>query len=73
MKELEISDKQIYLAIHYPFKGVPDLTDKMRCIHCDKVFNVREFKVFTDLKGMEYICCPFAPECNGTVIDWVDV
>ncbi|MEI6091960.1 MAG: hypothetical protein WCR42_16020 [bacterium] len=72
MKELLITDKQKYLEENYPFVNVPKLTDQKRCIHCDSIITVGDFKVFADKKAIEYICCPNAPECNGTVIDWID-
>jgi len=72
MKELIITDKQKYLEENYPFEGVPKLTDKMLCIHCDKIITVSDYKVFKGNDGFEYICCPNAPECSGTVIDWVE-
>lgn len=70
MKELEIKDKKNYLEENYPFDDIPSLTDKKRCIHCDSIITVGDFKVFLDDEGDEYICCPNAPECDGTVIDW---
>ncbi|PHI18030.1 hypothetical protein CEQ90_20080 [Lewinellaceae bacterium SD302] len=70
MKELAIEDKQKFLQENYPFEDPPNLTDKRRCIHCDTVFYVGDFKVFKDNTGNELICCPKAPDCNGTVIDW---
>jgi hypothetical protein len=33
---------------------------------------VGDFKVFADEEEFEYICCPNAPDCDGTVIDWMD-
>ena len=73
MKELIIEDKENYLKDNYPFMDIPKLTDKKRCIHCDTIFSVGEFKVFKDKKGEEYICCPNAPDCDGSVIDWFSV
>lgn len=73
MEELIIADKQNYLKDNYPFVDKPKLTDTKLCIHCDEVITVGDFKVFKDKSGFEYICCPNAPECNGTVIDWFDV
>jgi hypothetical protein len=73
MKELLIIDKLKYLQENYPFQDVPKLTDSKRCIHCDSKITVGDFKVLTDKEGIEYICCPNAPECNGTVIDWIDL
>jgi hypothetical protein len=72
MEEIFIKDKQKYLKENYPFEEIPKLTDKKHCIHCDKDIVVGDFKVFFR-NGEEFICCPNAPECNGTLIDWVDV
>jgi hypothetical protein len=71
MKEIIIKDKKKYLQENYPFEKIPMLTDVKHCIHCDKDIIVGNYKVFLS-NGMEYICCPNAPECNGTVIDWMD-
>lgn len=72
MKEITNINKLKYLNENYPFENVPELTEKKRCIHCDNIFTVGDFKVFKDAIGEEYICCPHAPECDGTVIDWFD-
>ncbi len=73
MKELLIADKQQYLDSHYPFDEIPELMDKKRCIHCYSIFYVGEYNVFKDKNGDEFICCPNAPDCDGTVIDWFPV
>ncbi|MBK8565124.1 MAG: hypothetical protein IPN76_17740 [Saprospiraceae bacterium] len=70
MKEIIIKNKQNYFKEHYPFAEIPKLTDKKLCIHCDNIITVGDFKVFKDEEGEEYICCPNAPNCDGTVIDW---
>jgi hypothetical protein len=70
MEEIKITDKEKYLRKNYPFDPVPKLTDKKHCIHCEKDIIVGDFKVFRDKAGDEYICCPNAPECDGTVLDW---
>lgn len=70
MEEVIIKNKQKYLDDNYLFEDPPKLTDKKRCIHCDTVFTVADYKVFKDKKGNEFICCPNAPDCDGTVIDW---
>ena len=71
MEEIIIENKQQYLEKNYLFEDIPKLTDKKRCIHCDTVFTVGDYKVFKDRSGDEFICCPNAPDCDGTVIDWV--
>jgi len=72
MKEIIISDKQKYLETNYPFDPVPELYDRKICIHCDQPFVVGNYKILKDSTGMEFICCPNAPECDGTVIDWLN-
>ena len=72
MEEIKIINKQQYLNEHYPFAEVPELTDNKLCIHCDKIITVGNFKVFKNNSGFEYICCPNAPTCDGTLIDWVE-
>lgn len=73
MSELIISDKLAYLEENYPFADMPALTERKICIHCGKVITVGDYKVYKGANGFEYICCPNAPECNGTVIDWIDL
>lgn len=73
MKEIKINDKQKYFSENYPFLEIPDLLDQKLCIHCDSVIIVGDYKVFSDNSGEEYICCPNAPECDGTIIDWIEI
>lgn len=70
MKELFISDKQKYLDEHFPFAEIPRLSDKFECLHCGSIIKVGDFKVFKASDGFEFICCPNAPDCDGTLIDW---
>lgn len=71
MKEIKIKDKQKYLNENYPFADVPELSERKYCIHCDSDIIVGNYKVFVNEFGDEFICCPNAPECDGTVIDWM--
>jgi hypothetical protein len=73
MEEILVKDKKQYLRSNYPFRPIPKLTSKKHCIHCDKDIVVRDFKVLRDKGGNEFICCPNAPECSGTVIDWFEI
>jgi hypothetical protein len=73
MNEITITDKQKYLDENYPFDDVPRLSDKKRCIHCGCEFTVNDYKVFRDKMGEEFICCPNAPDCDGTIIDWFPI
>ena len=72
MEELRIKDKQKYLSTNYPFTDIPKLTDTKKCIYCNSVIVVGEYKVFKSDSGFEYICCPEAPKCKGTVIDLIN-
>lgn len=73
MEEIIINGKEKYLKENYPFGNIPKLTSEICCIHCDTIFKVGEYKVFKDRSGEEYICCPSAPDCSGTVIDWIPI
>ena len=73
MEEIFIEDKQKYFDENYPFEDPSGLTDKKRCIHCDQIITVGDFKVFRDEDDNEFIYCPNAPYCDGTVIDWIDL
>ena len=73
MQELQIKDKQKYFDDNYIFEDSPKLTDQKRCIHFDSIFTVGDYKVFKDKQGNEFICCPNAPDCDGTLIDWFDL
>lgn len=70
MQEIKISNKQEYLDKKYPFSSIPSLRDKRYCMQCKNEIVVGEYKVFKDEQGKEIICCPNAPACNGTVMDW---
>ena len=73
MEEVFVSDKQQFLNEHYPFGVPPELTEKFRCLHCGEIITVGEYKIFKEQgDDFSYICCPNAPKCNGTVIDWID-
>ena len=73
MEEVIIDNKQEYFNKNYPFDPTPDLSDSKRCINCDTIFTIEDYKVFKSKHGEEYICCPNAPKCSGTVIDWIRV
>ncbi len=73
MKEKSINNKLEYLKENFPFSEIPKLSDEKLCIHCDSKIKVGDFKVFIDQHGEEFICCPNAPECDGTLIDWFDI
>ncbi len=70
--EINIENKEQYLKDNYPFSETPDLNDRFECLHCGETFTVKDYKVFRDRAGDEFICCPNAPECDGSVIDWIE-
>jgi len=75
MNLIEVKDKEIFLKANYPFKEIPKMDDKKYCLHCGEIIIVGDFKVerANDLLGKEfdYIVCPNAPKCDGTLIDWM--
>ena len=71
MKEVIIADKQKYLEEEYPFDDTPQLSDRKYCLHCGEIITVGDYKVLIDEDDEEFICCPNAPECSGTIIDWM--
>jgi hypothetical protein len=78
MKFKEIENKESYLQEHYIFADVPKLTDKRKCLHCGQDFNVGDYKVQLQYNNYtkkieEYIVCPNAPTCDGTLLDWFRV
>lgn len=73
MTEVHIKDKQKYLNENYILDVPPKLTDMKLCIHCNDVITVGDYKVYRADDGMEFIYCPNAPFCNGTIIDWFDL
>lgn len=73
MKEVIPKDKRKYLSRNYPFTDIPKLGDKKKCIHCGETITVGDYKVYRDAEGQKFICCPNAPACDGTVLDWWDL
>jgi ssDNA-binding Zn-finger/Zn-ribbon topoisomerase 1 len=70
---VDVFDKQKYLNDNYPFQNVPLIKEQRKCIHCDQIITVGDYKVFIDKKGNEFIVCPNSPDCDGTVIDWMSI
>lgn len=67
----EIENKEEYLKENYPFGNIPELTEKRHCIHCGNDILVGDYQVLIESSGAEFIVCPNAPECTGSVIDWM--
>jgi len=77
MRFKEVENKEKYLKENYIYMDIPKLTDKKKCRHCDTVFQVSAFKVIVEYNSQtkqdeEFIVCPKAPKCDGTLIDWRD-
>lgn len=74
-KFINITDemKQDYLDKNYPFAEQPDLNDIVVCLHCFEKIRVQDFKIYRNNDGDEFISCPNAPKCDGSVIDWMDL
>ena len=53
MKKVIIKDKQKYLDENYPFTEVPELADRRKCIHCDSVIIVGNYKIYSDISSKE--------------------
>ena len=49
-----------------------ELNEIRKCMHCGLTFEVKDFKAFEEGKRKKeyYVCCPNAPECSGTIMDW---
>lgn len=74
MQEVKVSDKQQFLNENYPLGVAPEMNEKYRCLHCGEIITVGDFKIYKeDGDDFMFICCPNAPKCNGTAIDWIDV
>jgi hypothetical protein len=54
----------------YPFEPVPGLDEWMFDLHEEKLFRIREFRVFRG-EDMDLLASPYFPKSGGTVIDWV--
>ena len=75
MKEIILStdkEKKQFILKH----GYMDLEmdESRKCIHCGNTFQVRDFKAFEEGKRRKeyYVCCAYAPKCNGTIFDWTE-
>ena len=69
-RELFIEDKKQYLADNSPVEGHEDLEAKRRCLGCESVFYIKDYKVVAGPE-IDYICCPYYPICDGDILDWV--
>ncbi len=73
-KFFKIKAKKKYISNRNPFKEIDKLTDKKICIHCGKEIIVGDYKILIEKNKknelLDYIVCPNAPECDGTIMDW---
>lgn len=55
--------------IYRPLK----LVSKVRCLHCGDVYNYEDAKiVITPGHNAPHVCCKNFPECNGTIMDFIN-
>ena len=47
------------------------LDSTVQCFHCGKIFRYRESKVIRDSNGFIFIMCKHHPECDGTLMDFI--
>jgi len=72
--EIEKEKKEEYFNKYYPFANAPKMDDFRFCIHCGQWIKVSDYKVeHNDLTGLYYISCPNAPECDGSIVDWMSM
>ena len=68
-RELYIKDKQKYLEQYSPVDGHTNLENKRKCMQCESVFLIKDYKVVAGPE-IDYICCPYYPYCDGDILDW---
>jgi hypothetical protein len=73
-KDIKYEDKESYLKENSPFaeKSKLKLTDKKHCSCCEKTIVVGDYKIEIE-DDREYIVCPNAPNCDGSIIGWFDI
>lgn len=69
-RELYIKDKEGYIKNHSPIEGHDDFEGKRKCLQCNAVFLVKDYKVVAGPE-IDFICCPNYPKCDGDILDWV--
>jgi len=62
------NERKTVLNKYNPFADY-ELTDRRFCYRCEQNITVGDYKL-EYLEGQYYVCCPNAPECNGTIIHW---
>jgi len=80
---IEPTDKKKYfykksIFVIKSFLGKSTFEDKkVKCIHCDKKFNLSEYKaviclnhINSEIIGSEFIVCKHSPKCDGSLIDF---
>jgi hypothetical protein len=65
-------NKKEILKSMYPFGKVPGLTEYRIDLHCEKKFQICDFRV-TREHELNYLVSPYYPESGGTVIDWMPI
>lgn len=70
-RELYIKNKKEYIEKYSPIKGCENLEDKRKCVVCESIFKIKNYKVVAGPE-IDYISCPYYPNCDGDILDWVE-
>jgi len=68
-RELYIKNKEEYIKENSPIEGHENLEEKRKCLLCESVFQIKQYKVIAGPE-IDYICCPYYPVCDGDILDW---
>lgn len=68
-RELYIKNKSDYIKKNSPVEGHENIEDKRKCLHCESVFQIKDYKVVAGPE-IDYISCPYYPVCDGDILDW---
>jgi hypothetical protein len=71
-KDIKYEDKESYLKENFPPYNNRKLTDKKHCIYCEKTIVIGDYKIEIE-DDREYIVCPNAPDCDGSIIHWANI
>lgn len=67
--EIPTEERKEFFEKHNFFSDM-NYDSKRYCIHCHEIITVSEYKIEL-LNDIKYICCPNAPSCTGTLIDFM--
>jgi len=70
-RELYIKNKKEYLEKNSPIEEHKDIEGKKKCLLCESVFLVKDYKVIAGPE-IDYISCPHYTNCDGDILDWAN-